>query len=1177
MKRFLQGKPDSCTPFRWWLISQPFHHHLARVLLCFALFLFLAVPAAQALAAAGRTVRVGVYQNKPKIFTDENGQAAGFFVDLLAEIGKLEGWSLVYIPCEWEACLEALQAGQIDLMPDVAYSRARDEKYDFHRTPAAESYSLLYANPKAEITRLDQLDGKRVAVLNGSIQQSELEEIMYNLGYQVEFVPASSLAEAFSLTASGTADAAVANNFFGNYYYQSYHLIRTPIVFNTAMLFYVTAQGQNHDLLEAINQHLDAWRNEPDSIYIVILNRWLEQPSSNANLERILWITGITLVSLGLAIGWIFLLRKQVRDRTQHLLEANRTLQENEERYRLISTVASDYMFSTQLDPNGDLSLNWVTGAFESITGYTFEEYKARGGWRAALHPDDIEKDNQDIACLRTNKEVITEIRTITKDKRTVWVRVYAHPLWDEKEQKLTGIYGAVQDITERKQAEATLLDTQQKLANIIEFLPDATFVIDENKRLIAWNRACEIMTGVNKDELLGQGDYIYAVPFFGQRQPILIDLLDHPSEEVEANYKYVKLVGDVLCAESFIPGLRNGKGAHLWGATAPLYDQSGQRRGAIEVIRDITDQKMVEEELRRKNRSLMTLSACNQALVRITNENELLNEICRIIVEIGGQRMAWIGFAQSDETKKVLPVAQWGFEDGYLETAHITWADEERGRGPTGTAIRTGQPVVVHDVVHNPQFAPWREAALQRGYASCIAIPLLTAGRAIGALVIYASEVNAFDSEETELLQRLASDLAYGIESLRMRAERAHAVEQLRINAEELAALNILARKVSQSLSLDEVAAASIEEVIRVVKPDAAMLFLQDGNDLILKAASPLDTSSRPNHQVGRCLCGLAIATGKALYSQNILIDSRCTMPSCKDSGIRSVANLPLRCGEAHIGVISLASYQERDFEKKSTFLETLASQIAIGIHNALLHERVQQHADELEKRVVERTQELESFTYSVSHDLRAPLRALEGFSKIINEDYSSMLDETGQSYLNRINAASQKMSRLIDDLLSLSRITRSDLNLTRVNLSEIVEKLKTSLMETQPERSVTWIIAPNVVVNGDARLLEVAMSNLLNNAFKFTSKKNYAHIEFGVQRENGQKIYYVRDNGAGFDMTYAGKLFGAFQRLHADTEFEGTGIGLTIVRRILTRHDGKIWVDSAPDKGTTFYFTLP
>lgn len=1150
--------------------------HLRSIPLCFALILILLAPAGQALAVS-RTVRVGIYQNRPKIFTNENGQADGFFIDLLEEIARLEGWTLEFVPCEWEACLAALQSGEIDLMPDMAYSRDRDEIFDFHRIPAAESYSLLYSNPRFEINRLDQLDGKKVAILNGSIQQTVLEQTMRDLGYQIELFPATSMAEAFSLVASGTADVAVANNFFGNYYYHDYGLKRTPVIFNTTSLYFATAQGQNHDLLDAINQHLDTWRNKPDSLYTVILNRWLEQPSSNDNLERILWVTGITLVLLGLSIGWIFLLRKQVRDRTRHLLEANRTLQENEERYRLISTVASDYMFSTQLNASGNLDLNWVTGAFEAITGYSFEEYKARGGWRAALHPDDIEKDNQDIACLRTNKEVITEIRTITKDKRTVWVRVYAHPLWDEKAQKLTGIYGAVQDITERKLAEVSLLDTQQKLANIIEFLPDATFVIDENKRLIAWNRACETMTGVSKDELLGQGDYAYAVPFYGRRQPILIDLLDISQPEVESTYKYVKFIGNVLCGESYIPGLRNGAGAHIWGATAPLYDQNGRRCGAIEVVRDVTDQKIIEEELRRKNRSLTMLSACNQALVRITDEKELLNEICRICVEIGGQRMAWIGFAQSDETKKVLPVAQWGFEDGYLETTHITWADEERGRGPTGTAIRTGQPVVAHDVVHNPQFAHWRETALQRGYASCIAIPLLTTSRAIGALIIYASEVNAFDSEETELLQRLASDLAYGVESLRMRAERARAVEQLRINAEELAALNTLGRRVSQSLSLDDVAAASIEEVMQVVRPDAALLFLQEGNNLVLQAAAPLSADSRPEHQVGKCLCGLAIALGRALYSKNILTDSRCTLSDCKTSGVRSVANLPLRCGETYIGVISLASFTERDFEKQSTFLETLASQIAVGIHNAMLHERVQQHAVELEKRVVERTQELESFTYSVSHDLRAPLRAMEGFSKIINEDYASLLDETGRNYLNRINAASQKMSRLIDDLLSLSRITRSDLNFSQVNLSEIVEKLKTTLMEAQPDRTVTWTIAQNIMVNGDARLLEVALGNLLNNAIKFTSRTPAALIEFGVQKKNGQAVYYVRDNGVGFDMTYAGKLFGAFQRLHADTEFEGTGIGLTIVRRILTRHDGQIWVESTLNQGTTFYFTLP
>ena len=236
-----------------------------------------------------------------------------------------------------------------------------------------------------------------------------------------------------------------------------------------------------------------------------------------------------------------------------------------------------------------------------------------------------------------------------------------------------------------------------------------------------------------------------------------------------------------------------------------------------------------------------------------------------------------------------------------------------------------------------------------------------------------------------------------------------------------------------------------------------------------------------------------------------------------------------------------------------------------------------------ELERRVRERTaqleainKELESFSYSVSHDLRAPLRTLDGFSQALLEDYADKLDETGQNLLNRIRAASQRMGQLIDDLLQLSRLSRSEMRITEVNLSEMAQEILNELQEQNPTREVKSIVADGLVVRGDLRLLRVALSNLLGNAWKFTSKQPEACIEFGVTERDGKPVYFVRDNGAGFDMAYAGKLFGAFQRLHRMNEFEGTGIGLATVQRVLLRHGGSIWAEAAVNEGATFYFTL-
>lgn len=245
---------------------------------------------------------------------------------------------------------------------------------------------------------------------------------------------------------------------------------------------------------------------------------------------------------------------------------------------------------------------------------------------------------------------------------------------------------------------------------------------------------------------------------------------------------------------------------------------------------------------------------------------------------------------------------------------------------------------------------------------------------------------------------------------------------------------------------------------------------------------------------------------------------------------------------------------------------------------------ERFRQLNAELEQRVAARTaeletanQELESFSYSVSHDLRSPLRGIDGFSRTLAEDYAGQLDERGQNYLQRIRAATRHMSQLIDDLLELARLTRSEMHRAPLDLSALAGNVATELQQAQPERAVEFSIAPGLTASADPHLLRVVLVNLLGNAWKFTSKQPRARIEVGSVAHEGTTAFFVRDDGAGFDMAYAGKLFGPFQRLHGQQEFEGTGIGLATVQRIIHRHGGRVWAEGQPGRGATFYFTLP
>lgn len=219
---------------------------------------------------------------------------------------------------------------------------------------------------------------------------------------------------------------------------------------------------------------------------------------------------------------------------------------------------------------------------------------------------------------------------------------------------------------------------------------------------------------------------------------------------------------------------------------------------------------------------------------------------------------------------------------------------------------------------------------------------------------------------------------------------------------------------------------------------------------------------------------------------------------------------------------------------------------------------------------------QELEAFSYSVAHDLRAPLRGINGYSRALAEDYGATLDSQAHEYIDRIVAATERMGQLIDALLSLSRVTRVDFRRERVNLSRLADAVVTQLRASQPERVVDFVNEGEVLAQGDAPLLRALLENLIGNAWKFTATRPRARISFGVQDDSEPAIYYVRDDGAGFDMAYAEKLFAAFQRLHTEREFAGTGIGLATVQRIVNRHGGRVWAEGKVGEGATFHFTL-
>jgi len=478
---------------------------------------------------------------------------------------------------------------------------------------------------------------------------------------------------------------------------------------------------------------------------------------------------------------------------------------------------------------------------------------------------------------------------------------------------------------------------------------------------------------------------------------------------------------------------------------------------------------------------------------------------------------------------------------DEEIKPAIEQW-EAKPGESIVGYVFAHREPLLVDD------YPSWEHAwpeVIQAGVVTALGVPLLVNDRPVGAMVVHNTSATPFDRRQTQILSVLAAQVGPAIEIARLYEES----EERRSEAEA----------VNHSLA-EGVITMDAEGRIMFMNPAAERLLGWSEAELKGQAGHPLMHFQRED---GSPLPESECAIRKALRSGRT-VDQADDAYTTKDGQIipvsYSVAPITLH-GKTTGGVLAF-----RDI------LARRRNEAEIRALNAELEQRVLERTAQLEAS----NKELESFAYSVSHDLRAPLRAIVGFSQILLSSHRDNLNEQGRDYLDRISAASQRMGQLIDDLLNLSRITRAEMRHETVDLSAMVRSIVADLASAEPRRQVNLHIQNGLLARGDARLLRAALENLVRNAWKFTSKKPSSTIEFGKVQHSGHSAYFVRDDGAGFDMTYSDKLFGAFQRLHGATEFEGTGVGLATVQRIIQRHGGRVWAEGAVDRGATFYFSL-
>jgi PAS domain S-box-containing protein len=581
-------------------------------------------------------------------------------------------------------------------------------------------------------------------------------------------------------------------------------------------------------------------------------------------------------------------------------------------------------------------------------------------------------------------------------------------------------------------------------------------------------------------------------------------------------------------------------------------------------IVADITTKKQAEEALKRADRNVARYTS---VLERRTAQLSVAAEVSRAasaildskslsqqVVELVRNKFAlyYAGLFMVDETQTwaVLQAATGDAGKAMLEQGHRL---EIGDTSMVGWCIQHRQPRIALDVgedavrFNNPNLPETR---------SELAMPLISRGNVLGALTIQSSQPSAFSKEDIETFQTMADQLANAIMNARLYDqlqqelnERIRAEEEVRNLNTELEA-RVERRTLALQASEEKFRALAENNPLQIARYDQEGRYLYVNRLILNPRVTPQDV-------IGKTL-------REAMGDQPVVEIAEALIKQVFETGE------PIRT-EYNVGETFAAWWLAPEFGPDGKVQSVITSTMDITDRKRM--------EEDLQKRSVElqaANRELESFSYSVSHDLRAPLRALDGFSRILLDDFNDKLDESGQNYLNRIRNAAQEMNKLIDDILRLSRVTRAELNRDKVDLTELALGIIEDIKSRDPERIVEIEVSPGLTTQADYRLLRVALENLLNNAWKFTRKAPNPRITVGKTTQRNKNIFFVRDNGVGFDMKYAEKLFVAFQRLHSADDFSGTGIGLAIVNRVIQKHGGRIWAESEPGQGTTFFFTL-
>lgn len=927
-------------------------------------------------ALSARSVKVGIYSDKPIIYRDSDGQIKGFYADIINKIAESEGWELEFVEGTWNETLTKLKTGEIDLTTSITIVEERLPYMDFNQEHLYVMWSELYTSSSSESDNVLDYEGKKIGILSNGANGIYFKKLMKDL--EISFTPVEyeSFSDIFHDLKAGKIDGGVCNNIFGYTHLEEYGLSKPILIFNPYKMYFAAPKNKNADLLTKIDEYIEEWKNDNESFLYESLNKWFGYNKLVVEIKprKHLIITHLLIAFLIMIMVILYIIRiKQRKDSIEHNIK--REYWAVKERYQNLLNLSSDGVLL--MDSNEKIFE--VNPAMTELSGYSQKDFADLGLEDLFLKDESSSLETLRIA-MDSDETFFGKISILNRDNSRI----------------PTEVNGTVLEVNRKKYYLLTIKDISGiiKVQDELRLSELKTQKIFESNMMgiLLWNADGTILDCNSK----------------------FLDIIGYSRDDLEAGIFWKNITpveyqqaDEEILKETFLTGVcdpyekefihKNGARVRvLMGAS--IIDEAKKYGFAFAI--DLTETKGIELELAEKQLEVKQIYNMATPICLISTDHRIL-QVNDSFSEIFGM----------DRDKVVS-----------LTCGEIWDEDICRQKIEVQKRIIDGDVIVTYEI----------KRKLDNGGTTTYSVaskPFYNlSGELIGIVENY-FDITVWKHTENELREYQGN----------------------------------LSTIVSDRTSELESKQDSLQE-----SQQALTFLLEDVND-----------------------------SRQELYA---------------------------------------------------------------------LNNKLEQANDDLE-----------SFAYSVSHDLRAPLRHISGFSQLLMNNFTEVLDEKAVHYLKTIVKSTGMMGTLIDDLLVFSRMGRTRMQKLNIKLNSLIGDIIDDMNPDYDADKLEWDVKELVDIYGDPTLIRQVFINLIANSIKFSKHRELAKIQIGCRVEEDHTLYFVKDNGVGFDMRYVDKLFGVFQRLHRQEDFEGTGIGLANVKRIVTRHGGKVWAEGVPEEGATFYFTMP